>query len=90
MRCNLFLLTLLFFMCFGLAASAQGTLPLELVADVPLPGGAARFDYQSMDSEGSRLYIAHLGANRLTVSMNDQSGVASSVLPRARRAKANS
>ena len=67
MRCNLFLITLLFFMCFGLRASGQGTLPLERVADIPLPGGASRFDYQSLDSEGGRLYIAHLGANRLTV-----------------------
>ncbi len=67
MRCNLFLITLLFFTCFGLRASGQGTLPLELVADIPLPGGTSRFDYQSLDSEGGRLYIAHLGANRLTV-----------------------
>ena len=55
MRCNLFLITLLFFTCFGLRASGQGTLPLERVEDVPLPGGASRFDYQSLDSEGGRL-----------------------------------
>src|SRR5258708_13984759 len=67
MRCNWFLITLLFFTSFGLRASGQGTLPLERVEDVPLPGSASRFDYQSLDSEGGRLYIAHLGANRLTV-----------------------
>ena len=42
-------------------------LPLERVADVPLPGGASRLDYQCMDDGRGRLYIAHLGANRLTV-----------------------
>src|SRR5258708_1729890 len=67
MRCNWFLITLLFFTSFGLRANGQGTFPRERVADVPLPGGASRFDYQSLDSEGGRLYIAHLGANRLTV-----------------------
>ena len=67
MKRKLFLTTLLFFACFALRASAQGALPLERVADVPLPGGASRFDYQSMDSEGGRLYIAHLGASRLIV-----------------------
>src|SRR5438045_7498502 len=67
MKRNLFLAALLFFTCFALRASAQGTLPLERVADVPLPGGASRFDYQSIDSEGGRLYIAHLGASRLIV-----------------------
>ena len=64
MRCNLFLITLLLFTCFGLRVNGQGTLPLEMVADVPLPGGAFRFDYQSLDSEGGRLYMAHLGANQ--------------------------
>src|SRR5436190_1258846 len=67
MRCNWYLITLLFFVCVGLRASGQAKLPLELVEDLPLPGGAFRFDYQSLDSEGGRLYIAHLGANRLTV-----------------------
>jgi len=67
MRCNWYLITLIFFVCVGLRASGQAKLPLELVEDVPLPGGAFRFDYQSLDSEGGRLYIAHLGANRLTV-----------------------
>lgn len=67
MKRKLFLTTLLFFICFVPRAHAQSTLPLERVEDIPLPGGASRFDYQSMDSEGGRLYIAHLGANRLVV-----------------------
>src|SRR3954471_4193605 len=45
------------------AAPAPGpeSLPLTLVRDVELPGGATRFDYQAVDPSGRRLYIAHLG-----------------------------
>jgi len=38
-----------------------------VLADVPLPGGATRFDYQSIDSSSGRLYIAHLGSDLMTV-----------------------
>ncbi len=38
---------------------------LALVADVPLPGPAVRFDYQSFDPASGRLYIAHMNANQL-------------------------
>ena len=41
--------------------------PLRLVAEVPLPGGTQRFDYQSLDPSDGRLYIAHMGAGRLLV-----------------------
>lgn len=37
MKRNLFPATLLFFTCFTMRASAQIELPLEKVADVPLP-----------------------------------------------------
>lgn len=40
---------------------------LDLVADVPLPGPAVRFDYQSMDADHSRLYIAHMNDDHLVV-----------------------
>src|ERR1700722_115885 len=40
---------------------------LELVADVPMPGAAVRFDYQSMDAQHGRLYIAHMNADQLVV-----------------------
>jgi len=40
---------------------------LELVADIPLPGDASRFDYQSFDPTTGRLYIAHMGAGQLVV-----------------------
>jgi len=41
--------------------------PLKKVADVPLPGSAVRFDYQSLDTSQGRLYIAHMNANQLVV-----------------------
>ncbi len=41
--------------------------PLKKVADVPLPGPAARFDYQSLDASHDRLYIAHMNADQLVV-----------------------
>lgn len=41
--------------------------PLKQVADVPLPGPAVRFDYQSLDALHGRLYIAHMNANQLVV-----------------------
>ena len=41
--------------------------PLALVADVPLPGPAKRFDYQSFDPANGRLYISHMRGDRLDV-----------------------
>jgi DNA-binding beta-propeller fold protein YncE len=41
--------------------------PLQQVADIPLPGRAVRFDYQSFDPTTGRLYIAHMNANQLVV-----------------------
>jgi DNA-binding beta-propeller fold protein YncE len=38
-----------------------------VVADVPLPGHASRFDYQWVDADHRRLYIAHLGDSSLLV-----------------------
>jgi DNA-binding beta-propeller fold protein YncE len=40
---------------------------LVTVADVPLPGPAVRFDYQSFDAQTGRLYIAHMNADQLVV-----------------------
>jgi DNA-binding beta-propeller fold protein YncE len=55
----------------SITCSAQAQNPceemLELVADVPMPGSAVRFDYQSMDPEHGRLYIAHMNADQLVV-----------------------
>ena len=41
--------------------------PLKKVTDIPLPGAAVRFDYQSLDTSQGRLYIAHMNANQLVV-----------------------
>jgi DNA-binding beta-propeller fold protein YncE len=41
--------------------------PLKQVEDVPLPGYAVRFDYQSLDLSHGRLYIAHMNADQLVV-----------------------
>jgi DNA-binding beta-propeller fold protein YncE len=40
---------------------------LELVAEIPMPGPAVRFDYQSMDAQHGRLYIAHMNADQMVV-----------------------
>lgn len=55
--------------CATLAASSdnQDSAPLKQVADVPLPGPAVRFDYQSLDASHGRLYIAHMNADQLVV-----------------------
>jgi YVTN family beta-propeller protein len=47
--------------------STSGNLPLRVLADVSLTGGTNRFDYQSLDSSGGRLYIAHLGSDLMIV-----------------------
>src|SRR5207237_624835 len=62
------LLLLLLGGCNSRASSAA--LPaavLQRVRDVPLAGPAARFDYQDVDADARRLYVAHLGANRVDV-----------------------
>src|SRR2546428_7363157 len=41
--------------------------PLRMVADVPLPGSATRFDYQSLEAASGRLFISHMGAGQLVV-----------------------
>jgi YVTN family beta-propeller protein len=48
-------------------SAPAGSLPLRTLSDVPLTGGTTRMDYQSLDSENGRLYIAHLGSDLLTV-----------------------
>jgi DNA-binding beta-propeller fold protein YncE len=48
-------------------SGADDTPYLETVAEIPMPGPAVRFDYQSLDSTRDRLYIAHMNANQLIV-----------------------
>jgi len=61
---NLLALALALFAA-GSQATARSSLPLNLVADVPLPGHPSRFDYQALDAAHRRLYIAHLGDSSL-------------------------
>src|SRR6266404_6545430 len=46
---------------------SPGNLPLRTLTDIPLTGGATRLDYQSLDTDNGRLYIAHLGSDLMTV-----------------------
>ena len=67
-------LALLFAFCRGAASSpaAPPSHRLELVADVPLPGQAVRFDYQDIDAVHRRLFIAHMNdASVVVVSTVD-------------------
>src|SRR5438552_12536242 len=41
--------------------------PMRAVADIPLPGSASRFDYQSLEPAAGRLFISHMGAGQLVV-----------------------
>ena len=50
-----------------LLSKPSNTSLLRKVADIPLPGAAVRFDYQSLDTSHGRLYIAHMNANQLVV-----------------------
>src|SRR4051812_21772350 len=56
-------------------APGPARLSLTLVKDIPLPGSASRFDYQSVDPAAGRLYISHMGAGRLVVFDLDSSRV---------------
>lgn len=51
----------------SVGAAASEPAPLALVADIPLPGSAVRFDYQSLDVTNNRLYMAHMNADQLVV-----------------------
>lgn len=40
---------------------------LREVVDIPMPGAAVRFDYQSLDLNHGRLYLAHMNADQMVV-----------------------
>lgn len=67
---------------------AQSTQPkrgLKLVREVPLPGPANRFDYQSVDTGSGRIYMNHMDAGRTIVFDANNSAVVAEILnvPRA-------
>ena len=51
----------------ALPAQSPDSAPLKKVVDVPLPGAAVRFDYQTIDPSHGRLYIAHMNADQVVV-----------------------
>ena len=48
---------------------------LKLVREVPLPGPANRFDYQSVDPASGRIYMNHMNAGRTVVFDADSAKV---------------
>ena len=59
--------------------SAGPRFHVRLVADIPLPGPANRFDYQSVDPAARRLYVSHMNAGRLVVFDLDSSRVVADI-----------
>jgi len=62
----------------AVAGAVRG--PLRVVGDIPLPGPANRFDYQSIDPARGRLYLSHMNAGRVVVFDLDSSRVAGEVM----------
>ena len=58
---------------------------LKLVQEIPLPGPANRFDYQSLDESTGRIYINHMNAGRTVVFDADSNRVVAEIadVPRA-------
>ena len=46
---------------------SETAIGLRQIAEIPLEGGATRFDYQSLDPQRGLLFIAHLGAGQVIV-----------------------
>lgn len=68
MKPNCFCLYTLLSVSFACAQQpVQGQTVLAKVADIPMPGPAVRFDYQTFDPASGRLYIAHMNADQLVV-----------------------
>lgn len=65
--------------CSGPAAAPASSLPLRQLQDLPLPGGATRLDYQSIDAGARRLYIAHLGDGTVEAVDLEKAAVAGTV-----------
>ncbi|HTL36048.1 MAG TPA: hypothetical protein VL326_23115 [Kofleriaceae bacterium] len=64
----------------GHTSTPQSSGLLQVVADVPLPGGSTRFDYQDIDAQDGLLVVAHMNDNSvLLLSLAD--GSVKKVLP---------
>jgi len=64
----------------GGSEASTPSLPLRLVADVPLPGRPVRFDYQDLDPAKGHLVIAHMNDDSVVV-VNSSDGSQVVVLP---------
>ena len=71
------------------SASKAPSPGLKLVREVPLPGPANRFDYQSVDPSTGRIYMNHMNARRTIVFDADSSRVVTEIadVPRRRRSR---
>lgn len=69
MRWTYGFLAVLLLLSVGIAESQAkaGSAVLTTVADVPMPGPAVRFDYQSLDAKNGRLYMSHMDADHLVI-----------------------
>jgi DNA-binding beta-propeller fold protein YncE len=67
------------------AAATQPKPGLTLVREIPLPGPANRFDYQSVDPASGRIYMNHMNAGSTIVFDADSGKVIAEImgLPRA-------
>src|SRR5215831_17278727 len=68
------------------AAAQQAPKPgLKLLREIPLPGPANRFDYQSIDPTSGRIYMNHMNAGRTIVFDADSNRVVTEIMdvPRA-------
>lgn len=59
--------TLALLLLFAASGTAKAQSFLKTVADVRLPGGTTRFDYQSLDPSTGRLYLSHMGDGTVVV-----------------------
>src|SRR5438105_4151473 len=68
-----------------LGATPQPKSGLRLVREIPLPGPANRFDYQSVDPVSGRIYMNHMNAGRTIVFDADHGNVVAEIVdvPRA-------
>ena len=66
-------------------ATGPAPAPLKLLRELPLPGPANRFDYQSVDVSTGRIYMNHMNAGRTIVFDADSGRVAAEIadVPRA-------
>jgi DNA-binding beta-propeller fold protein YncE len=68
----------------AVAAATQPKPGLTLVREIPLPGPANRFDYQSVDPASGRIYMNHMNAGSTIVFDADSGKVIAEIMGLAR------